>query len=77
MKKEIFPTFAVQLVLILITIMVVNASAQGNLEQEYKEAMDAAKKLLKEKIAEPPVPPDIPLKCADSTAGNRLVGVYI
>lgn len=77
MKKRISLTFAVQVVAVLLTVLFVDASAQGNLEQEYKEAMDAARKLLKEKIAEPPVPPDINLKCAEGTAADKLGGVYI
>jgi hypothetical protein len=77
MKKYILSTLTAQLVLIFLTVLVVNASGQGNLEQEYKEAMDAAKKILNEKIAEPPVPPDINLKCAEGTAADKLGGVYI
>jgi len=45
-------------------------------DKEYKEAMEAARKLLKEPIGNPPVPPDINLKCAEGTAAERLGGVY-
>ncbi|MDP2883929.1 MAG: hypothetical protein Q8P51_02770 [Ignavibacteria bacterium] len=45
-------------------------------DKEYKEAMDAARKLLKEPIGTPPVPPDINLKCSEGVALERLGGVY-
>ena len=77
MKKRILLTLAVQAVAFLLTGLVIDAGAQGDLEQEYNEAMDAAKKILNEKIDEPPVPPDIYLKCAEGTAADKLVGVYI
>ncbi len=43
---------------------------------EYEEAMNAAKQLLKEPIGTPPVPPDINLKCATGDAAKKLGGVY-
>lgn len=49
---------------------------QSKLDQEYKEAMEAARKLLKAPIGTPPVPPDINLKCSEGVALERLGGVY-
>lgn len=49
---------------------------QNDQDKEYKEAMEAARKLLKAPIGTPPVPPDINLKCAEGVALEKLGGVY-
>jgi hypothetical protein len=55
---------------------VIYSVQQSKLDQEYREAMEAARKLLKQPIGTPAVPPDINLKCTESVAVERLGGVY-
>ena len=72
MKKHVSPMLVAKAIIVALSVSIVDLFAQGNLDKEYKEAFDAAKKILKEKIATPPVPPDINLKCSEGVALERL-----
>jgi len=76
MKKHMSLMLVANAIVAMLSVSVVDSFGQGNLDKEFKEAMEAARKILKEPIGTPPVPPDINLKCSEGVALERLGGVY-
>ena len=52
MKKHVSLMLVAKAIIVALSVSIVDLFAQGNLDKEYKEAFDAAKKILKEKISD-------------------------